>query len=424
MISKENNERLTQVGPGTPMGNLLRRYWHPVAATSELKEVTKKVRILGEDLVLYRDLSGNLGLIEEQCPHRRASMAYGIPEENGLRCPYHGWLFDNTGQCLEQPAEPAESTFKDRICMKSYPVQELGGLIFSYMGPLPAPLLPNFDLFVEENAVKQIGIAVIPCNYLQCMENSVDPTHTEWLHGVYMDYVMRTKNGQKLGQRGFLRHHVKIGFDVFDYGIIKRRLLEGQSEDSEDWTVGHPVVFPTMLKVGSQGRYSFQIRVPIDDTTTRHYWYIVLKPSADLDIEIPKQDYIPSYDFPFKDENGEYMVDYVDAQDIMCWVTQGAIADRSNEALGTSDKGVILFRQLIQENIKKVENGEDPLGTVRDPAKNVRIDLPQEEKKAHADGGSFKKWRIAYAPEVHEFMERYEAALLKNNVNSYGEKKE
>src|SRR5471032_2192122 len=127
MLTKEQNERLTQVGPGTPAGEMLRRYWQPFACAADLVDKqTKKVRVLGEDLALFRNASGELGLVAENCPHRRCSLAYGVPENNGIRCPYHGWLFDNEGNCLEQPAESPSSTFKDRIKTIAYPVRELG----------------------------------------------------------------------------------------------------------------------------------------------------------------------------------------------------------------------------------------------------------------------------------------------------------
>ena len=144
MLSKAENERLTQVGPGTPAGEMLRRYWYPIAGLAELEvEPVKALRLLGEDLVLYRDKSGNLGLIDQACPHRRVSMEYGIPEQEGLRCPYHGWLFNHEGRCTEQPAEPWNSTFKDRVATKAYPVQELAGLVFAYLAPfLLRPLPP------------------------------------------------------------------------------------------------------------------------------------------------------------------------------------------------------------------------------------------------------------------------------------------
>ena len=144
MLTKEQNDRLTQVGPGTPMGELMRRYWQPIAGVAELKkEPTKAIRLLGEDLVLYRDQRGQLGLIEASCAHRRVNLLFGIPEEKGLRCPYHGWLYDETGQCLEMPAEPPEPTFASRVQLKSYPVQVLGGLVFAYLGPQPGPMVPN-----------------------------------------------------------------------------------------------------------------------------------------------------------------------------------------------------------------------------------------------------------------------------------------
>src|ERR671934_589137 len=248
MLTKELNERLTRVGPGTPMGNLLRRYWYPIARTPELdEEPVLAVTLLGENLALYRTDGGKLGLLSQRCPHRGASLAYGIPEEEGLRCPYHGWRFDQRGQCNEQPAEPPESTFKDRIKIPAYPVQELGGFVWAYLGPDPVPLLPRYDLLVWDHLDREIGVTHIPCNWLQIMENSMDPVHLEFLHTRYFNYVMK-KQGKPPTMRE--RKHVKIAFDVFDFGISKRRLLEGQSEDVDDWRIGHPILFPTILALG------------------------------------------------------------------------------------------------------------------------------------------------------------------------------
>jgi 5,5'-dehydrodivanillate O-demethylase len=149
MLSIAQNEAMTRVGRGSPMGELMRRYWHPIAATSELDDnPTKRVRILGEDLVLYKDRSGTLGLIDLLCPHRRVDMSYGIPEEHGLRCMYHGWMFDETGQCTEQPFEETvhpDGRFKEKVRISSYPVEALAGMVFAYLGPQPAPLLPNWE---------------------------------------------------------------------------------------------------------------------------------------------------------------------------------------------------------------------------------------------------------------------------------------
>jgi 5,5'-dehydrodivanillate O-demethylase oxygenase subunit len=139
------------------------------------------VRILGEDLVLFRSSVGKLGLIEPSCPHRKANLSYGIPEPEGIRCPYHGWLFDEAGNCVDQPSEPAGSRFKDKVKMKAYKVEELGGLVFAYMGPEPAPLLPHWDILIWEGK-RNAWSCVLPCSWLQCQENSLDPLHFQWLH--------------------------------------------------------------------------------------------------------------------------------------------------------------------------------------------------------------------------------------------------
>src|SRR5690242_6582369 len=206
MLSAEKNERLTRVGRGTPMGQLLRRYWWPVATHDMATRVPVKRRLLGEDLVLYRDGSGTVGLLAEQCPHRRAALWLGCTEDVGLRCGYHGWRFDADGRCLEQPGEPADSTFKDRVRATAYPVRELGGLVFAYLGPTPVPELPRYDLFVWDDAWRDIGHAELPCNFVQIMENSVDPYHVEWLHGRYGSFLRGVgAGGDQEARQGGLR---------------------------------------------------------------------------------------------------------------------------------------------------------------------------------------------------------------------------
>ena len=160
MLTQEQNDRLTQVGPGTPMGELMRRYWIPIRPYAQLlDEKVMAVRILGEALVLFRAKNGDLGLVGEFCPHRMAKLKYGFPDEDGLRCCYHGWKFDGTGQCTDTPMETPGGTFKDNIKITGYPVKELGGLVWAYMGPSPTPLLPPWSLLVFPNALRQIGIA-------------------------------------------------------------------------------------------------------------------------------------------------------------------------------------------------------------------------------------------------------------------------
>ena len=412
MLTVEQNERLTRVGPGTPMGELMRRYWHPVAAVAELsRNPVKAVRILGESLVVYKDRKGNYGLIDDTCPHRRISMEYGIPENEGLRCPYHGWLFDGTGQCLEMPAESPESTFPSRVKIKGYPAQELGGLIFAYLGPEPVPLLPRWDLFVMDNVVRDIGWTVIPCNYMQAMENSLDPTHAEWLHGKYFDYEWqrrgradqpmpgrgngRAVNTNSLGAVTSGSTHKKIGFDVFEHGIIKRRVMEGFDESHPMWRIGHPIVFPTMLRVG----HNFQIRVPMDDTHTWHLMYGVYPPPPGETAD--EQEEIPFYEIPLKDETGRFVTDFVLGQDLMAWVTQGGIADRREEKLGESDKGIILYRRMLREQMALVEDGGEPMNTFRDPAQNEIIHLFQERSlEDSARAGSLSSGQAPYSPLI------------------------
>ncbi len=404
MLSQEVNDRYTRVGAGTPTGELMRRYWHPIAVVSQMNDKwTKKIRLLGEDLILYKDRSGTFGLMEPHCAHRRMNMIYGIPEANGLRCPYHGWLYDETGQCIEQPYEETEdpdARFKDKIQMKAYPVEVKAGLIFAYMGPAPAPLVPNWDVFAIDDVIRDVGMTILPCNWLQAQENSLDPVHLEWLHAYWTNFIaeMRDEPEHKRANR----RHEKIGFDEFDWGIYKRRVMEGGSEADTSWQEGHPIVFPYFLRQGGSGTNrehwtmtgpAFQIRVPVDDTHTAHWWVMChAKPAED-----PEQRFedIPFFSPPliFLNEEGqpEYSIlDSNSAQDIAAWITQGDIADRTGEHLGRSDKGIIMFREMLEKNIRTVEDGGDPINTFRDPAQNVyhgmATELPPELAKARAAG--------------------------------------
>jgi 5,5'-dehydrodivanillate O-demethylase oxygenase subunit len=384
MLTQEANDRLTRVGPGTPMGNLLRRYWHPVATLAELEqEPVLAVKLLGENLALYQTPSGELGLVAQRCPHRGASLAYGIPEAEGLRCAYHGWKFSAGGSCLEQPAEPPDSTFKERITIPAYPVQEMGGLIWTYLGPRPVPELPRYDLFVRDDVAREIGVSRLPCNWLQIMENSLDPVHLEHLHAVYMNYVLK-RQGKPAAR--VAHKHEKIAFDVFELGVTKRRKWEDESEDSDEWQIGHPVLFPNILSVGNAQTPTFQIRTPVDDEHTLHYWYRARVRQPDE----PAQARAAVYDYPFRTDRGQLIVDTINGQDMMAWITQGEISDRTTERLGASDTGVILYRNLLLEQIEKVERGEDPMAVIRDPARNTpMITIQRERQLNQRDTGNY-----------------------------------
>ena len=416
MLKQELNEQLTQVGPGTPMGELLRRYWYPVAFVRELDEwPIKKVRLLGENFALWKQPSGRYGIMQEHCPHRRASMVYGVVEEEGLRCGYHGWLFDEGGQCLDQPAEPQGSTFANRVQAFAGKVEAMGGMVWAYIGPDPAPELPRFDVYVDEG-FKDVGWTVLPCNWLQIMENSVDPHHVEWLHGRYFKFLGEQQGF--LAPPGFQKKHLKVAFDDMEWGILKRRVLEGNSEENDDWAVGHPLVFPYCMRVGGAGLEQMQIRVPIDDTHTWVAFYSSHQPPG-MDT-FPEQVYPVDYEFEWLDEKGEHIVDYIEGQDIMAWVTQGDINDRTAEHLGKSDIGVIQLRKMFREQMALVAEGKDPtVGFTREP--HERIGLPCEKDKFGVDYTEFAlSWLSGgssrYSPAMDQLKKLYlEAAALRGD---------
>jgi 5,5'-dehydrodivanillate O-demethylase len=395
MLTREMNARLSLVGADTPAGELLRRYWWPIATVAELDvEPVLAVMLLGENLALYRTELGELGLVAQRCPHRGASLAYGIPEEDGLRCPYHGWKFSAGGHCLEQPAEPADSTFKERVKIPAYAVQELGGLIWAYLGPVPVPLLPRWDLLVRGDLRREIGWTRLPVNWLQAVENTMDPVHLEYLHGKYMNYVQR-----RAGKPASVvnRHHVQIAFDVWEFGISKRRLLEGDDpETSDEWLVGHPLLFPAHLALGNEQGPRFEFRVPMDDTHLLVYSYFTVPCTADE----PRQTSIPTYEIPSMYEDGRLIVDTVLGQDMMAWVTQGNLTDRVTERLGTSDTGVILYRNVLLEQIERVERGQDPMGVIRDPSRNTPfLSVPRERNAFFTHAGGMVARPQAYADD-------------------------
>jgi 5,5'-dehydrodivanillate O-demethylase len=335
--------------------------------------VPQRVRMLGEDLVLFRSAEGTLALVSERCPHRGASLACGMIEQGGIRCCYHGWKFDLTGRCVETPAERPDSKLKERMKIDSYPVQELGGLIWAYLGAQPAPLLPRYEFVVREDYDHDVGVTRMPCNWLQIAENNMDPYHVEYLHFMYTNYVH-----EKLGKpKVEVKRHKQVAFEVFEYGIIKKRLWEGDSEDSDEWRIGHPQIWPgTAIVTYPNGGVQAQIRVPVDDTNTMVYWYNA-KPRPKG--QAPKPD-CRVWDNPLRDSRGEYLTDNLNGQDLMVMFTQGEISDRSLENLGESDRGVVLYRKVLLEQLDKIERGEEPLGVVRDPAKNDPwIELPMEK---------------------------------------------
>jgi 5,5'-dehydrodivanillate O-demethylase len=377
MLSKKMNETLTRVGPGTPAGALLRRFWLPIATEADLtgERPVKKVRVLGEDLVLFRDGQGRFGLLEEHCRHRSASLFYGFVEEDGLRCAYHGWKFDCTGRCLEQPFEPADSPLKDEARQPSYPVQAADGIVFAYLGPAPAPLLPRWEVLSRRDGVHKIYVLpMLNCNWLQVMENSVDPTHTYYLHGHTF-----AQKGQGRRSAYHYRPIEKVNFEIVKEanwcGVRKQRVYGGDKAEQER---GHPVIFPNLLLSPQRDLLVMHMRLPVDDTYTlifRHEF----KPNADGRPEAQPNVVAVEHVQSFRNEDGEYHLDSFASQDAMAWETQGPITNRGRELLGVADGGVVLFRKLLREQIKLVERGKDPHGIIRDPAEAGPIKIEVSE---------------------------------------------
>jgi 5,5'-dehydrodivanillate O-demethylase oxygenase subunit len=373
MLSETENQELLRVGPGSLMGDLMRRYWMPVAAVAELDDnPIKPIRLMGEDLVLYKDKGGSYGALDLHCPHRRADLSYGILEDHGLRCNYHGWLFDDTGACLHQPFEETarpDANYKDRIRIKSYPVEPKAGLIWIYMGPLPAPLVPTWEPFTWSNGFVQVVFSTIPCNWFQCQENSIDPVHFEWLHSNWST-VLKGKNGP------YAPTHLKIGFDEFDYGFVYRRVREDTSEEDSLWTVGRTCLWPNALFTGEH----FEWRVPIDDDNTLSVGWFYNRVPREKEPFV--QERIPYWYSPIKEpQTGRWISSHVMNQDFIAWVGQGMVADRTQEHLGESDRGVILMRRRMLQEARLVADGGEPKAVIRDPEENACVRLPIAERE-------------------------------------------
>ena len=364
MLSRDENDLLTRVGPGTPCGEMLRRYWWPIGF-SELvaeKQSPTKVRLLSEDFVLFRNGAGHLGLLELHCSHRGTSLEFGRVEDQGIRCCYHGWLYDTAGRCLEQPAEPADSTFKERIRHPSYKVREIAGFIFAYLGPDPAPLLPRYDLFLQENGERVIGAGTEYCNWLQRAENSVDQTHLVALHAPeYPQMALKRP---------------EIGWQKTVYGAKVTMHVPGVSKPKHSHWVFPSHTRHTTARKDRVPDHAIRFRVPTDDTTTKTFW-LRFTPNDEANRGRP----LRLKTVGFEDDKPGVYTRVNDGwwgiashdQDRVAQESQGEIYDRRNEHLGASDEGVILLRQTIKESIDAVRQGRDPFWILRRPEENDKI---------------------------------------------------
>jgi 5,5'-dehydrodivanillate O-demethylase len=331
------------------MGKVMRRYWWPVGFSQWLKDRPEPVRILGEDLILFRDGSGKTGLIDRRCPHRGASLELGRVEQDGIRCCYHGWKFAADGRCLDMPAEPANSPLVDEMRQTAYPTQEAAGLIFAYLGPKPVPPLPRYDLLFRADCTRVIGAFVEHCNWMQRAENAVDQMHSTVLHAtVYPEIALQRPT---------------VEWERLWYGV--RAAFEVPGRQAK---ISH-FLFPSNsryfgARVNDLPSHIMRFRVPTDDTSTKTFYIRAREARGEAETittngvqERPRGVYE-------RVEDGWWGLASRE-QDRAAQESQGLIADRTRETLGTSDRGVILFRRMLTEAIAAVERGDDPPGVVR-----------------------------------------------------------
>src|SRR3954464_5742491 len=386
MISAEQNELMTRVGRDAPCGKLLRRYWQPVALADEMAgpRPVKAVRILGEDLVLFRE-GNRYGLVERQCAHRGADLAYGRLEGGGLRCSFHGWLFDTSGKCLETPAEPAGRRLCEHIRLRAYPVVERSGIVFAYLGEGEGPAFPHFDAFIAPPEYTFAFKGYWDCNWLQALEVGIDPAHASWLHKYFEDEDPAANYGRQF--RGtpsdsalpiskVLREYDRpeIRVERTDYGMRLHTLRK--ISDAQTHIRVTNILFPQAFVIPMNAEMTItQFHVPVDDTGC--YWYSIFTSFAgpvDKDTmrsqrlrTYPAPDYKPIYSrnnswgFSADEQKSQTFTGMgfdINIHDQFACESQGVIADRTKENLGSTDKGIVLYRRILLDFIKRNESGE------------------------------------------------------------------
>jgi phenylpropionate dioxygenase-like ring-hydroxylating dioxygenase large terminal subunit len=386
----DEDEELTHVGPGTPGGEYLRRFWHPVGVSSELKDLPKAIRILGEDLVLFRDGQGRVGLLEQHCSHRGTSLEFGTVERDGVRCCYHGWLYATDGRVLDTPGEPPESKIKERLFHGAYPTLEHKGLVFAYIGPPEKrPEFPIYDIF-DWPGYRAIpgptGEAdMTPCNWLQLAENNMDAVHTVFLHALEEGRAKLERHRPGVDPEGTIEKYVEVGLKEWERDVaeltddLHSRGLEWRETPSGMmyihalragemvWVRLADYILPTIDQIPRTLPLSLLSdemafdpprtttwTVPVDDTHTTSFW---------LQYRPETVEGTPPSRWQF---TGMAVRSYEDRQrqpgDYEGQVSQRSIAVHALEHLGWSDTGVLLLRRMLREGIRAVQRGEDPKG--------------------------------------------------------------
>ena len=360
------NEEMLRVGPGTPGGEYLRRFWHPVAMSSEVQNLPKRIKVLCEDLVLFRTRAGEVGLVRPHCPHRGASLEFGIPDDCGLRCCYHGWLIGVDGKVLEAPAEPEASPYTKDLYHGAYPVKEYEGLIFAYMGPTEEmPPLPVYDIVARLKPGQRLipggwtpgRTYHWPCNWVQVKENAMDPVHTFYLHTI-------ASGAQFTPEFGIVP---EIEYKETPIGMV---YIASRKVGDNAWVRVHDLIMPNIhivASVNEDGKaeknygppYLMHWATPIDDENFLEIGWLIESEEMKFDqAMIEKLHFGMMDDRPFAERQmapGDY-----DAQ-----VSQGPIHNHGREHLGVSDRGVTMFRRMLRAGIDDVRNGKDPKGLNR-----------------------------------------------------------
>jgi len=390
MISAEQNDLMTRVGPGTPAGALLRNYWQPVALADEFdgRRDVKPVTLLGERFVLFRDERGRYGLLDRHCPHRQADLAYGRLEDGGLRCAFHGWLFDVEGRCLETPAEPAGSRLCEHVRQRSHPVVERSGILFAWLGEGEPSAFPHFDCFAAPATHTFAFKGYWDCNWLQALEVGIDPAHASFLHRYFEDEDPATSYGKQFRGRPsdsdlpitrVLREYDRPEITVArtDYGI---RLVTLRRID-EHKTHGRAthILFPQAFVIPMNAEMTItQWHVPTDDRGC--YWYSIFTSfTAPVDKATMREQRLKTYPAPgYRPIHGRHdgwgfdpeeqrtrtytgMGFDINIHDQWACESPGPVADRTKENLGSTDKGIVLYRRLLVDAIRKAAKGERTL---------------------------------------------------------------
>ena len=386
MLTKEQNVLLCRVGKGTPMGNLMRRYWIPVLFAWELPEPDcdpVAIKVLGEDLVAFRDTAGQVGLLDAYCAHRRVHLFWGRNEDHGIRCVYHGWLFDVNGQCTDMPSEPESSNFKDKVKIASYPTVERGGVIWAYMGPAEKkPAEPDFEW--TRLPETHVGISKVwqECNWLQGLEGGIDTVHINFLHRRLNVDPTTMMSRSRAGTTSALLEVVPAEHGFTYAGI--RPMAEGNYVRAYQYIMPWTQLRPQQINT-PRPRVSSHMWIPIDDENTM-VWNLTYTFGEEPLTEEEKtlrgsgnelgKDIDPKNDFrSFANVANKYGLDRkvqrtesfsgipgTNTQDRAVQETMGKIYDRSLERLGTTDLAIIAARRMLLQSLKDMELGNDPRG--------------------------------------------------------------